>query len=424
MLPTNIKSKILRLKGKKISEADTKRTIIQPILATLGWDMDDVIEVKNEYRKQSTDNPVDYALFVGNRPVLFIEAKALDVGIEDRKAICQALAYANACGVAWCALTDGDNWRIYNTHAPVDADEKELRRISITLDINVSDLSLLSKENFQGSALRNIWDLEFTGKHLLRTLSKLVSESNPALVSLLKRESRLIERDAIKQVLPCISLSIDFSTRSVTKPTIQKVKVGGTGKRKDVIKLKLIDLINAGKLTVGASLQGRKPRSATGNYPNATVLADGALEVESKQFYSPSGAGSFARHFLHKKGLPKDYPTDGYDFWLYNGKTLDDLRSELVNSSPTPLASSAISKLDDFFNRMVEHDALWFGRNYGNVSNVLKDGKVYGMTKVDVYNGSCTRTTKKIRKLSNGWFYTRYLSTAVILDILRKFENE
>jgi hypothetical protein len=56
----------------------------------------------------------------------------------------------------------------------------------------------------------------------------------------------------------------------------------------------------------------------------ATLLADGQIELEGKKFTSPSGAG---RHL-------RESQTNGWHFWgLQDGRRLRDVRSEFLKSS-------------------------------------------------------------------------------------------
>ena len=55
---------------------------------------------------------------------LLIEAKTLEKDLNDRKWITQNVSYATVIGVRWCVLTNGDEYRIYNSHAAVDVDQK------------------------------------------------------------------------------------------------------------------------------------------------------------------------------------------------------------------------------------------------------------------------------------------------------------
>ena len=151
----------LRAQGGRISEQDTKRILITPAVEALGWDILDIDEVRNEYRHNAADNPVDYALFLNRSPVLFVEAKPLGYGLDDRKWIVQTINYANAAGVDWCVLANGAEWRIYKVHARVEADRKLFTAVAIdkpeALDDAVRVLSLLSRDNMRARAIDELW---------------------------------------------------------------------------------------------------------------------------------------------------------------------------------------------------------------------------------------------------------------------------
>ncbi len=120
-----------RPQAKKIGEQNTKASLIEPIIGALGWDTIDPDEVHREYRRKSADNPVDYALLLVRTPRLFVEAKGLGENIDDPKWANQTISYAAVAGVEWVALTDGNEWRIYNAHAPVPVESKLFRRIRL-----------------------------------------------------------------------------------------------------------------------------------------------------------------------------------------------------------------------------------------------------------------------------------------------------
>ena len=146
----------------RLTESDTIRVLILPVLEALGWDTGDVEEVRSEYRHNASDNPVDYALFLQSAPVLFVEAKALDVTLDDRKPLVQTLNYANAAGVDWCVLTNGAEYRIYKVHAPVAAEEKlfltvRLNDPSESTEPLVGSLSLLSRNRMRARAIDALW---------------------------------------------------------------------------------------------------------------------------------------------------------------------------------------------------------------------------------------------------------------------------
>jgi hypothetical protein len=66
----------IRGRGEHVSEQDTKSILIEPMLAALGWELNELDDVRREYRYKSQDNPVDYALFIFGRP-----RRALNLGL-------------------------------------------------------------------------------------------------------------------------------------------------------------------------------------------------------------------------------------------------------------------------------------------------------------------------------------------------------
>lgn len=164
-----------------LTEFDTIRVLILPVLEALGWDLQDVEEVRSEYRHASADSPVDYALFLHGTPALFVEAKALGVSLDDRKPLLQTLNYANAAGVDWCVLTNGAEWRIYKVHAPVAAEEKLF--LTARLDDPAAEpgpiaatLSLLSRDRMRARAIDALWSEWRVDREVERALDAITEE--------------------------------------------------------------------------------------------------------------------------------------------------------------------------------------------------------------------------------------------------------
>jgi predicted type IV restriction endonuclease len=143
-----------------IGEENTKATLIDPILTALGWNLENIDEVRHEYKRRPQDNPVDYALFQNGMACLLIEAKSLEQDLNDDKWVSQNVSYAAVVGVEWCVLTNGDEWRIYNSHAVVPVDQKLFRAVRISDTQNEGQvlwaLKLLSQEEMRGGFSTNI----------------------------------------------------------------------------------------------------------------------------------------------------------------------------------------------------------------------------------------------------------------------------
>lgn len=107
-----LSAKVGQWKGKGLSEADTKRTLIEPLLAALGWDIHDPGEVRSEWH--TAGGRADYALLADGAPQAFVEAKALDIPLTDADAA-QLIKYAATEGVRWGLLTNGATFRLYDS---------------------------------------------------------------------------------------------------------------------------------------------------------------------------------------------------------------------------------------------------------------------------------------------------------------------
>jgi len=98
------------------NEAETKSKLVEPVLKEMGWGLlDDKVELEYPVSFATSKTKVDYALKQNERPVVFVEAKALHNGIS-HKYIKQALDYSTHEDVRWCVVTNGKEWRIYDAN--------------------------------------------------------------------------------------------------------------------------------------------------------------------------------------------------------------------------------------------------------------------------------------------------------------------
>ena len=174
-----VRARIERDKSRHLNEENTKTSLIGPILRALGWDIEDVDEVHHEYKRRPGDNPVDYALFLKESPRLFIEAKALGHNLDDRRWVNQIMSYAGVAGVEWIVLTDGDEYRIYNSHAAVPVEEKLFRQVRVSDGEGSSveqTLSLLARDSIQKDEIGMLWQAYFVDWKVRTALEQLFAK--------------------------------------------------------------------------------------------------------------------------------------------------------------------------------------------------------------------------------------------------------
>jgi len=121
------------------NEQNTCSILIEPLLASLGWDLTDPKSVDRQYRVYDGTR-LDFALMLAGKPALFVEAKAAGQSLDHPPFIAQAINYANNEGVLWCVLTNGLLYRVYKTNEPVAMPEK------LMFEANLAELGDLATQ--------------------------------------------------------------------------------------------------------------------------------------------------------------------------------------------------------------------------------------------------------------------------------------
>ena len=163
----------------RMNEATTIRLLIEPALDALGWDTDDPSQVCREYT--TGNGKVDLALLIDDKPVLYIEAKALKESTDDAKWINQTLNYAIADGVEWCVLTNGANYRIFRSHALVNLKGKIFGTVKVSnpedeasIESVATSLSLLSPQSMRSKDLNALWAMRVIDRELEESLKNII----------------------------------------------------------------------------------------------------------------------------------------------------------------------------------------------------------------------------------------------------------
>jgi len=143
-------------KIKSYNEAQTRNEFIEPLFGFLGWDMRN-LNTDNEVitEENVSGGRVDLAFQLGNIPVMFLEAKALKVDLDEWKWAEQAIHYSWNKSVTWAVLTDFEAIKIFNAEIP----PKNITQ-NLFIEIKCQDfidrfdqLWLLSKESFEKQLL-------------------------------------------------------------------------------------------------------------------------------------------------------------------------------------------------------------------------------------------------------------------------------
>ena len=333
-----VRQKIVSIQEKeeKIGEQNTKTVLINPILLALGWDLNNIDEIYQEYRHRPNDNPVDYALLINRNPCLLIEAKSLEKEVSDHKWINQTLSYATIVGVEWCVLTNGDKYRLYNAHAVVPADQKLFRQIQISdptqHDFTLDTLDLLSKNNLMEKKINVYWKIHRVDKRV-KKIFNLILSINDDLIQLIQKKSEELKPSEnlepidIQQSLRRADITIKYpeilsSTQVLPKnSSTEKEKITNQGQDKKLppkaVK-EIIGIINARLVTPPLELKTEYKKTEL----TATLQSNGTILFAGESYASLSKAAGYAKNTVI--GLPKDgclyHSANGWTFWKYYDK--------------------------------------------------------------------------------------------------------
>jgi|GEM_PF-2694387 len=215
------RAKIAEYRARKgrLGEENTKVSLISPLLRALGWDVEDQNQVEHEYRHTPQDCPVDYALMLRGRPQVFVEAKALEESLEDRRWTNQMLTYATSAGVGWCVLTNGDEYRIYNAHARAPLEQKRLASVQVsedaTHDALVNILQLLSKEATLNQLLDEYWEASSVDRQVRDILRELLAGPDRSLARLVRKRSQGLSAGQVRLPFQRLRPSLEFAEQVV-----------------------------------------------------------------------------------------------------------------------------------------------------------------------------------------------------------------
>ena len=354
-----VRDRIARYRGQAIGEENTKTALIDPVLRALGWDLEDLDEVRHEYRRKAGDNPVDYALLLLRTPRLFVEAKALGENLSDHRWANQFIGYAGVAGVEWVAVTDGNEWRIYNAHATVPIEEKLFRRVVIDADDPgaARTLALLSKGQLQDNQIDALWKSDFVDRQVRDALAGLFApEPDAALVRLIRSRASSLSPAEVRASLGRLRATFDFPvvTAAVERvePKEPKAAVPGPVAREPARRevgagtpwrnVTLAELVGAGLIRVPLEIE----HEYKGARLTALVEDAGHTRFAGSVYESLSLAGGMARKSVVGAPAGREYPqTNGWTFWQYRRAdgtlgVLDELRRAFYEGKVVSLAAS------------------------------------------------------------------------------------
>jgi RAMA domain-containing protein len=250
--------------------------------------------------------------------------------------------------VRWCALTNGDEYRIYNSHAAVDVEQKLFRSVRASDTANakyVTDtLFLLSKEQMQGRLLDELWKVHFIDGNVSRSIEALLANEDSGLIRLVCKKAKGVTASEVRASLKRAKIRIDFPVPAVTGGMRPLSTVGGkrqgaatpgslplrrqAGQKAWQTPVATADATVANLIEAGLI---RTPLRIEWDYKGvhltAVVQPDGKVEFDGQACDSLSTAAGMARKAVSGAPAGRPYPqTNGWTFWMYSDEDGGELR--------------------------------------------------------------------------------------------------
>ena len=147
--------------GVKLTEADTRAHFLDPLLRALGYHS--IGDIQHEVYIPGSQTYLDYRLVADGIPRVAVEAKALDVALNEKSAA-QVVQYCSVLGDEWGVLTNGCEWRLYHSFAKGGLGEKLVFSVDLLgwetdqqYDALFDQLWLVSKDSFLTSDGPTSW---------------------------------------------------------------------------------------------------------------------------------------------------------------------------------------------------------------------------------------------------------------------------
>jgi len=199
----------------QMDEENTKVKLIQPFLELLGWDLYST-EVALEYTipMASGSTHVDYALLVGDSPVVFVEAKPVRSTLTDSE-VQQLRSYMRQeLDVDWGILTNGKSFEVLTKNHRNNGGE-EVSVVQFNLDDladNPSVLELLTKESIRSGKSDEV--------------AEQVAETNRAIRHLQENEDSVTEAvsEAVEDEVGELTIDLEEQSREFTQNLVSVLR--------------------------------------------------------------------------------------------------------------------------------------------------------------------------------------------------------
>lgn len=276
----------------QMDEENTKVKLVQPFLELLGWDLYST-EVTLEYTipMASGSTHVDYALLVGDSPVVFVEAKPARSTLTDNE-VKQLQSYMRQeLDVDWGILTNGKSFEVLTKDRHWNGGE-EVSVVQFNLDDlteNPDVLELLTKDSIRSGKSDEI--------------AEQVAQTNRAIRNLQENEDSVTESvtEAVKNEIGEITIDLEEQSREFVQNLVSVLREQRhfvSDKSKKDPDSPPIPQINTPDENADVEVEQRQGYVI--QFSDSTVIPKGSTEVHTQQ---KKNMGAAVDYLIEEYGL-------------------------------------------------------------------------------------------------------------------------
>jgi len=205
----------------KGNEQATKKSLVEPLFAVLGYDVTDPRECVPEHREDFGRNrsvkPVDYAFFRDGKPIFFVEAKQVDRRLANYSEQLGDYFAKGAPNAKLGILTSGIHWQFYTDLENENVmDKRPFVEWRLLSDESPpwDFLTLLQKGRYTPELVRTFAQKRHHQNRLIEELSRLL-EPAPEFIKLaiVNIETRNLKESVVESWKPVVKAAIDEWTK-------------------------------------------------------------------------------------------------------------------------------------------------------------------------------------------------------------------
>ncbi|HLW96320.1 MAG TPA: hypothetical protein VKS25_13155 [Solirubrobacteraceae bacterium] len=179
-----------RLRGPLGNSGNTRALLIEPMLATLGWDTSDLGQVVRDW-PLSDSVSIAYSLRIADETAMLIQARGVMERVDDPTFVEHTLTLAAADGAPWCVLTNGVTYRVFKTSEQPEGDRGLLFEVTLEEVAGganaeaAANLELLHRAAVARGDLDRLSSERFLDPRVRQALADLCRDPSPAFIAAL-----------------------------------------------------------------------------------------------------------------------------------------------------------------------------------------------------------------------------------------------